>query len=325
MFTRCHDPIPCGIVNHMEPTTRPGGGYVLFAAAVTLGGSNFLAVRLSNRELDPFWGAGLRFTLASLIFVVIVVALRLPWPRGRQLILTIANGLLGISIFYALMYWALVRVTAGTATIVLALVPLVTLLLASAQRLERLSARAVGGSFLAVVGITWMAIGPGQVTLSFIPLLALLGATVSTGESVILAKMISANHPAVTNAISLATGAATLLAFSALNREQWALPAQSEVAWALVYLVTAGSVGLFALVLLVARRWTASATAYMFVLFPVVTMVLGALLIDEPITMAGAIGALVVMSGVWFGISPDSRRSTVARPVDNTTAVLDPG
>jgi drug/metabolite transporter (DMT)-like permease len=63
----------------------------------------------------------------------------------------------------------------------------------------------------------------------------------------------------------------------------------------------------------------------MFVLFPVVTMVLGALLIDEPITMAGAIGALVVMSGVWFGISPDSRRSTVARPVDNTTAVLDPG
>jgi drug/metabolite transporter (DMT)-like permease len=239
--------------------------------------------------------------------------------------LTIANGLLGISIFYALMYWALVQVTAGTATIVLALVPLVTLLLASAQRLERLSARAVGGSLLAVVGITWMAIGPGRVTLSFIPLLALLGATVCAGESVIVAKMISANHPAVTNAISLATGAATLLAFSAMNGEQWALPAQSEVAWALVYLVTAGSVGLFALVLLVARRWTASATAYMFVLFPVVTMALGALLIDEPITLAGTIGALVVMAGVWFGISPDSRRSTVARPVDNTTAVLDPG
>ena len=60
-----NDPILCGIVNDMEPTTRPGGGYVLFATAVTLGGSNFLAVRLSNRELDPFWGAGLRFTLAA--------------------------------------------------------------------------------------------------------------------------------------------------------------------------------------------------------------------------------------------------------------------
>jgi drug/metabolite transporter (DMT)-like permease len=94
---------------------------------------------------------------------------------------------------------------------------------------------------------------------------------------------------------------------------------------ALVYLVTAGSVGLFALVLLVARRWTASATSYMFVLFPVVTMVFGALLIDEPVTVASTIGALVVMAGVWFGISPGSRRSITARQMDNTTAVLDPG
>ncbi len=32
-----------------------------FAVAVTLGGGNLLAVRVSNRELPPFWGAGLRF------------------------------------------------------------------------------------------------------------------------------------------------------------------------------------------------------------------------------------------------------------------------
>ena len=67
----------------MEQTTRPGVSYAMFAAAVTLGGSNFLAVRLSNRELDPFWGAGLRFSLAASIFVLIVLALRLPWPRGQ--------------------------------------------------------------------------------------------------------------------------------------------------------------------------------------------------------------------------------------------------
>ena len=60
----------------MEQTTRPGVGYALFGAAVTLGGSNFLAVRLSNRELDPFRGAGLRFSLAAAILVFIVVALR---------------------------------------------------------------------------------------------------------------------------------------------------------------------------------------------------------------------------------------------------------
>ncbi|MDP8929435.1 MAG: EamA family transporter, partial [Actinomycetota bacterium] len=60
-----------------------------FAVAVTLGGANFLAVRFSNRELPPFWGAGLRFSLAALLFVGIAFALRLRWPRGRELALTV--------------------------------------------------------------------------------------------------------------------------------------------------------------------------------------------------------------------------------------------
>jgi drug/metabolite transporter (DMT)-like permease len=45
------------------------------------------------------------------------------------------------------------------------------------------------------------------------------------------------------------------------------------------------------------------------VLFPVVTMVLGARLADEPLTARGILGAVVVMSGVWFGaLAPDARR-----------------
>jgi hypothetical protein len=58
-----------------------------FAVVVTLGAGNFLAVRMSNLELPPFWGAGLRFGLAALSFVAIVLVLRLPWPRGRELAL----------------------------------------------------------------------------------------------------------------------------------------------------------------------------------------------------------------------------------------------
>jgi len=314
------------MVNGMEPTTRSAPGYVMFAVAATLGGINVLAVRISVGELAPFWAAGLRFSLAAIIFIVITLALRLRWPRGRQLFLTIVNGLLGISLFYALAYWALVRVSAATATVVLALVPLVTLLLATAQRFERLSRRAVAGSLLAVVGITWMAIGPGEVSPAILPLLALLAATVCVGESVIVSKMISANHPAITNAVSLSVGALTLLGMSALTGEQWALPRQSEVAWSLIYLVTLGSVGLFALVLLVVRRLTASATSYMFVLFPLVAMVAGPWLVDEPVTAAGAVGAVLVMIGVWLGaLSPSSTRPRPVGPTDRTAPVLDSG
>jgi len=298
----------------------------MFAITATLGGINVLAVRISVGELAPFWAAGLRFSLAAVIFIVITLASRLPWPRGRLLFLTIVNGLLGISLFYALAYWALVRVNAGTATVVLALVPLVTLLLATAQRFERISRRAVAGSLLAVAGIGWIVIGPGEVTAAVLPLLALLAATVCVGESVIVSKMISANHPAITNAVSLTVGALTLLGMSALTGEQWALPRQPEVVWSLVYLVTLGSVGVFALVLLVVRRLTASATSYMFVLFPLVAMVVGPWLVDEPVTTAGAVGAVLVMIGVWLGaLSPGTTRSRRLRPADRTAAALDSG
>lgn len=297
----------------METDPRPGGAtLVLFAVAVTLGGANFIGVRFSNRELDPFWGAALRFSLAAILFIVIAALLKLRWPRGRQLGYTVLYGFLSFGLFYALMYWALVRVTAGVATVVLAVVPLVTLLLAAAHGMEKLGVRSMVGSVLAIAGIAWMTLGPQEVVLPITALLAFLAAALTAGESVILSKKVSGNHPAMTNAVAMSTGAAVLLAISAVNGDSWALPTDGEVIWSVVYLVTLGSAGLFVVLLLVVRQWTASATSYAFVLFPVSTMLLGAAIADEPITGQGVAGAILVMSGVWFGaLSPGARRSSL--------------
>lgn len=307
-----------------QETTPPPGGFTLtaFVVAVTLGGANFLAVRFSNRELPPFWGAGLRFSLAAILFIAIALALRLHWPRGPLLLLNFVYGLFSFALFYALMYWALVRVTAGMATVVLAVVPLVTVLLAAGHRLERLHWRAVVGSLLALGGIGWMIFGTEEVALPLTALLAMLAASLCVGESVIIGKRLSGNHPAVTNAVAMTTGAVALLGMLAVAGEQWALPRQTEVVWSMVYLVTLGSVGLFVLILLVVRHWTASTTSYMFVLFPVVTMVLGSWLADEPVTSDGVVGAALVMAGVWFGALSSVARRT-AGPIRGETPALD--
>lgn len=102
---------------------------LLFAGCVVLAAGNFIAVRYSNRELEPMWGAGLRFALAAVIFTVIAGLSRAKVPRGRDRTLTLVYGLLNFGVFYALMYWSLLHLTAGTATVVTASVPLLTLLL----------------------------------------------------------------------------------------------------------------------------------------------------------------------------------------------------
>lgn len=306
----------------MNTSTQTPGPVTLtvFGVAVFLGGANFVAVSISNQELPPFWGAAIRFALAAVLFVAISGSLRLTWPRGRQLALTAAYGVVTFALSYALMYWALVQVTAGMAAVVLAVVPLLTPLLAAGQRLESLDRRALVGAFIALGGIVWMTVGPTGLMMPLGGLVAILAAAVSISQSVILSKRVSGNHPAMTNAVGMLAGAPLLFAASAVAGESWLVPSQPEVIWSVIYLVTLGSVGLFVSFLTVIRRWTASATAYAFVLFPVVTMLLEAWLEDVPLTLRGTTGALIVMSGVWIGALAPTFTRLARRPEERAAA-----
>lgn len=295
-----------------ESTRGPGAlPFAAFVGVVALGGGNFLAVRVSNGELAPFWGAGLRFSLAAVVFVVLAASLRLRMPRGRTLAMTALYGFFIVTLSYALMYWALVRITAGTTAVVLAMVPLVTALLAAVQRLEALRRRVLVGAVVAFAGILWMTVGAEGLIIPIDGLVAIMAASLTIGQSVIFGKHVSSNHPVMTNAVGMAIGAPLLLALSAIVGETWIVPKETETVLAVTYLVLLGSVGLFILTLLVVRRWTASATAYAFVLFPVVTMLAEAWLLSEPLTVRKLSGALIVMVGVWFGAFGRSRDGAV--------------
>jgi drug/metabolite transporter (DMT)-like permease len=271
-----------------------------FVGAVLIGGSNFVAVRYSNRELDPLWGAGLRFALAALVFGVLCVALRLPLPRGRMLGLVVAYGLLGFGAAYGCLYWAMQEVPAGIAAVVMAVGPLLVLLLAVAHRLERLNGRALAGALIALAGSVVIFFQPGSVDFGWSSF-ALLGfAALAAAEAVVVSKRIGRQHPVAMNFVGMSAGAAALLVVSAATGERLALPAQGKAQVAVVYLVAA-TVGLFLFVLVVVQRWTASRTSYIFVLMPVVAVALGALVADERITATTLLGGAIVCAGVYVG------------------------
>ncbi len=97
-----------------------------------------------------------------------------------------------------------------------------------------------------------------------------------SAAATVMAKRLPPAHPVATNAVAIVPGAALLLALSALAGEQTPLPRLPETWIALVYLVVLGTVVLFVGFLFVVRRWTTSATSYSTVLFPVVTVAMGA-------------------------------------------------
>lgn len=274
---------------------------VAFATAVVIGGANFVAVKFSNEELEPLFGATLRFAAASLVFFGIMAIQRMPFPDRRGTLGAALYGLLGFGFAYGLLYFALVGLAAGTASVLVASVPLMTLILAVAHGQERFSLRGVVGGLLAIVGIAILSASSLGGDLRPIYVVAALVGVIAIAESSVLVKGFPRAHPVTTNAIGMVTGTIFLAPMSLILGESWTVPEETQTWVVLAWLVLAGSVGLFVLFLFVIARWTASASVYALTLMPVVAVALGALLADEPVTIELVVGGLIVLAGVYVG------------------------
>ena len=272
-----------------------------FGALALLAGGNGVAIRFSNRELDPLWGAGLRFLLAAVLLFALSALLKLSLPRGRALTGALLYGVFQFSGAFGFFYYALVQVHAGLGQTLLALVPLATLVLAVVQRQENLSARAVVGTLLGLAGVGLVSSDPLRGSVPAVSLLAVLGSVLCFAQAAVIVRRFPPVHPVVINAVGMLAGAAVLLIASAPANESFVLPERIETWAALAYMVVAGSIAVFLLLVFVIQRWTASRAAYVMVVIPVVTILLSAWLDDEPVRAGLILGGLLVLTGVYVG------------------------
>jgi drug/metabolite transporter (DMT)-like permease len=295
---------------------RPGPlVLVAFAFVVVVGGSNFVAVRFSNRELPPFYGAAVRFGLASLLLVAVLAVTRTALPRGRALTGAIVFGLLNFFAAYAVFYWGLQKVPAALGGVVFGTVPLLTLVLAVVQRQEPFRLRALLGSSIAVAGVAVMVGSPGSMDVPFLYLLAVIASAACAAEAAVVVKHYPPVPPIALNTVAMVVGTVFLFVLSAVQGERWTVPSDPATWWALAFLVPIGSVGLFIGYVYVVQRWTASGASYQFVLFPIVTAVTGALIADEPLRPAIAVGGVLVIAGTYVGALTGGRDERLA-PVE---------
>jgi drug/metabolite transporter (DMT)-like permease len=275
--------------------------WAAFAAAVVIGGANFIAVSVSNEELPPLFGATLRFGVGALLFLLLARARHVPLARGRAAAGAALYGVFGFGMAYALLYYSLVGLGAGTVAVIIATVPLFTLIIAIGIGQERPSWRGMTGGLLAVAGIAVLSLGTlGSAGDGGYLVAAILGA-VAIAAAGVVAKSYPGVHPLNMNAIGMVAATPLLAAGSRVLGEAWRLPAAPRTWLAVAWLVLLGSMGLFQLYLYVIRRWTASATSYIIAGMPVVAVGLGALLLQQPVTAAVLVGGSLVVAAVYVG------------------------
>lgn len=285
----------------------------LFALLVLMGGANVVAIRVINLELAPFWGAGLRLSVAAALMFAIVALRKYPLPRGRALVgMTwfIILNFASISLFS----WGTVRVPAGLASVILAAAPLVTFGLAVTHRQEGFRWRGLVGATLALAGMAFVLAGPMSGSVSPVSLLAVAGSVLASAESAIVLKGLPHTHPAPTAAIAIAAAAALALGLSLATGEHLARPEATRTWLALGYMVLLGAPVLFVLYIAVLRRWTAPAVSYQSVLTPPIVIALGALVADEKITSGLLLGGPLVLLGVYVGALSHPRAQPAPGP-----------
>ena len=280
-------------------TSRPV--LLAFAAFVVLAGANAAAVKGVLGEMPPFWSAGLRFVLAGALLLALMVIQRRRAPRGDRLLGTVLFGVFGFALAYFFLYQAIGDTGSGTTMVVLAVVPLLTVLLSVVHGIERPRLVGVVGALIAMAGIVIVAADQLSLNVPLIAIALLLAAATCQAESVVIVKRLPPGDPVAANAIGMLLGGTLLLAASVVAQEPLVPPTQSSTLLGMAYLIGPGSIGVFMLALYVLARWTASATSYAFLLFPLVAIVLGAVLFEEPVQPSFLLGGAVVIVGVYVG------------------------
>jgi len=277
------------------------GTLVAFLIGAVLSSGNPIAVKFSNVELDPLWGAALRFSFAAALMLVVMAVLGLRFPRGRALVGAVLYGVVNFGLAFASLYFALLELGAGFLQILLAVIPLITLLLVVVQRLERLRVSSVAGAVIAFVGVLLMSQIALGASISITTILVAMAAALCLAEGAVLVRVFPPEHPVSLNAVGMTVGAIVLFVGSLLTGDRMVLPELAETWLAMVYMVVIGTGVLFSLWVFVLRRWDASRAAYHFVLLPPITLLFSHWITGEEVGVELILGGVLILIGVYIG------------------------
>ena len=289
--------LACAAVNDRARVALP----LAYAAICLIWGSTYLAIKVGLESFDPFFFAGLRYTVAAVLLYLIARAMGAQFGGPlRRWLPAVGIGVLFIAVSNGLVFWGETRLDSGYTALLITASPLWTAALTPLLPGER-RLRWLGwiGILLGLAG-TVVLLRPWRA--SRVELVASLAIEVSVVAWVVGALWVRRIrhdfHPLALTVAHMAGGAPFLLVLAAVRGRALVGPVTAPALLAFAYLVVFGSCVAFSAYFFLLRHWEASRVATSTYVNPVVAVVLGALILDEPVTRPMVAGAAIVLAGV---------------------------
>jgi drug/metabolite transporter (DMT)-like permease len=265
--------------------------------------SNFIVVKSAIEVLPPVGMSAMRFALAALVLLAILRlregTVRLP---VRDLAGMAVVGMLGFGLYQVLWTTGLTSITAGDSALLIAATPVMTALLAVVAGSDTLTPRKLVGALVSFAGVGIVVAGGQGLALGA----SLVGDALTLGAALCWALYTSFGAPILrrhsplrTTAWAMTAGALFLVPTGGLQLTtvDWSLvtpPIWAAVVYSALLPAAISNVIVFQGVKLLGPT---RITAFQF-LVPAFAVVMGALILREPITAAQVVGGVVIIGGI---------------------------
>lgn len=270
------------------------------ALAVTIiaWASAFPAIRAGLASFGPLELGAIRFAIAALPAALFLLITRPAWPSLGELWRFVVGGLFFVALYTALLNIGERTVSAGAASFIINVNPIITAALALMLLGERFGRRAWLGTLISFLGIGLIALGEGKGLHVDAGALFILGAAVCNSVTTVAQKPLFARHRAL-------TVSAWNMILGALFLSPWLMSGVAEIPAASTSALTAAvylglmpslvAYGTWAVAL--SRLPAGRASNFMYCVPPVATA-MGFLWLGEVPTLAGIVGGVMALAGV---------------------------
>ena len=299
----------------------------IFGMLCAIWGSTWLVIRIGLESTPPFFAAAMRFALAVVVLIPLMIWRRSKFPRGRTEWALVA--FVGVFLYagdYGFIYWGEGNgVASGLSAVLFSTFVLQTAVAAHVLLpAERLTAQKIAGIGLGFAGILLIfrnelsSVGVGTA----FPMLAIVLAATCAAVSAGAAKRWGHDtDPISFTGLSMVVGTAGLAAVSLITREPWSVPPWPAGILAIVYLALAGSVVTFVSYWWLLKRVEATTVSYIGMVIPIVAVLLGVTVGNEAVDVLTAVGATVTLAGIFLAVN---RRLAAWTHRNATAPVADP-
>lgn len=273
-------------------------GWVLFISLSIIWGLPYLFIRIAVGSMSPWMIVFGRVLLGVLILLPIAAA-RGELSRLRPYLgWVIVFAIIEMTVTWPAVTFAEQHLTSSFTALMISAVPLVAALIAVRLGVDRFTGMRVVGLFVGIAGVAALVgLDFGEINLPSVALLAITVVGYAFGPVVISQKLSDAPSMAVI-AVSLLFNALVFAPLAWATRPTQPVPASAW--WSIVVLgVLCTAIAFIIFFALVAEVGPARMTVITY-LNPVVALLLGVLVLGEPITTGMIVGFPLVLLGSWL-------------------------